>query len=266
MTLIAQVNELELRWAGEAREVRAAQALRYRVFYEELGAVPDPATRRERLDRDAFDDVARHLIVVDRSRSCGARLEVVGCYRLLRESTARRHGGLYTSAEFDLGGLTRERGELLELGRSCVDARHRGGAVMQLLWRGIALYQARHRFGMLIGCASLPGRDIARVAREVRYLHERHLAPLGMRPCARSSRRVAHEPFAAGAYDPSVAFRRLPPLVKGYLRAGAMVGEGAVLDEQFNTIDLCIVLPTERIEARYRRKYAVTGAPEPAFA
>ncbi|MDF1585092.1 GNAT family N-acetyltransferase [Marinimicrococcus flavescens] len=266
MTLIAQVNELELRWAQEARELAAAQALRYQVFYEEMGAVPDAGARLERRDRDAFDAIARHLIVVDRSRSTGGTPAVVGCYRLLRESVARRHGGFYTATEFDLGGLSSEAGEVLELGRSCVHADYRGGAVMQLLWRGIAEYQARHRFGLMIGCASLPGRDVARVARQVRYLHERHLAPLGLRPCARSSRRVAHEPFAAAAYDPSVAFRRLPPLMKGYLRLGAMIGEGAVLDEQFNTIDLCIVLPTDRIEARYRRHYAVQPAREPAFA
>lgn len=266
MTLIAQVNELELRWATEARELDAAQALRYRVFYEEMGAVADAATRRDRRDRDDFDAIARHLIVVDRSRSSGCAPRVVGCYRLLRESVAKRHGGFYTAAEFDLSGLTAVSGEVLELGRSCVDVAYRGGAVMQLLWRGIADYQIRHRFGLMIGCASLPGRDVARIAREVRYLHERHLAPLGMRPCARSSRRVAHEPFAAEAYDPSIAFRRLPPLMRGYLRAGAMVGEGAVLDEQFNTIDLCIVLPTDRIEARYRRHYAVQRDLEPALA
>jgi putative hemolysin len=254
MTLIARVNDLEIRLIADAAELVAAQALRYRVFYEELGAIPDPAMRAARLDADAFDAHADHLIVVDTTRSEPGRPGVVGCYRMLRESVAAARGGFYTAAEFDLAGVDRARGEILELGRSCVDPAYRTGAVMQLLWRGIAEYQDRHRFGLMIGCGSLPGTDVAAVATQIRYLHDHHLAPLEIRPCAHAARRVAHEPFA-GAYDAVAAFRALPPLLKAYLRIGGMIGEGAVLDEQFNTIDVCIVVPTERIEARYLRHY-----------
>jgi putative hemolysin len=256
MTVLTRVNNLEVRLVTRPAELAAAQALRFRVFYEELGAIPDEATRRTRLDIDRFDESADHLIVVDLARTEGAVPCVVGCYRMLRESVARRVGGFYTAGEFDLSGVTAPEGrEVLELGRSCVDAEYRTGTVMQVLWRAIAEYQAWHKIGLMIGCASLPGTDVAPVAEQIRYLHERHLAPLGLRPCAHASRRVAHEPFAVAAYDPQRAFRALPALLKGYLRLGAMVGEGAVLDEQFNTIDVCIVLPTDRIEARYVRHY-----------
>jgi putative hemolysin len=255
MTSIVRVNELELRFVSRPAELAAAQALRYRVFYEELGAIPDPETRKNRLDIDGFDEHADHLVVVDLSRSTPAVPCVVGCYRMLREGVAREIGGFYTAREFDLSGVSRANGDILELGRSCVDADYRTGAVMQLLWRGIAEFQERYRFGLMIGCASLPGTDVAKVAPQIRYLHEQHLAPLGLRPCAHSHRRIAHEPFAAHDYDAAAAGRSLPALLKGYLRLGGMIGEGAVLDEQFNTIDVCIVLPTERIEARYLRHY-----------
>jgi L-ornithine Nalpha-acyltransferase len=266
MTSIVRVNEFELRHVTRPAELAAAQALRYRVFYEELGAIPDPETRKNHLDVDAFDEHADHLIVVDTSRPAGAMPCVVGCYRMLRESVAREIGGFYTASEFDLTGVSRERGEILELGRSCVDAAYRTGAVMQLLWRGIAAFQERYRFGLMIGCASLPGTDVATVAPQIRYLHEKHLAPLGLRPHAHSHRRIAHEPFAAHGYDSAAAGRSLPALLKGYLRLGGMIGEGAVLDEQFNTIDVCIVLPTDRIEARYLRHYRQDGPTDAVIA
>lgn len=268
MTSLARSGPLEARLVLDRAELVAAQELRYRVFFEEQGAVADPVTRRARRDVDRFDGLADHLVVIDHERSTARRPAVVGCYRLLRESVARRGGGFYSEAEFDLAPLLArprepERGELLELGRSCVDPAYRNGTVMQLLWRAIALYLDAHDCSLMLGCASLPGSDVAAVAGQVRYLHERHLAPLGLRPVALAARRVAHEPFAADGFDPRAAFRALPPLVKGYLRLGAMIGEGAVLDEAFNTIDVCIVLPTERIGARYLRHY---GAAPPAEA
>ncbi len=266
MTTIVRLDDLELRLATRPAELAAAQALRYRVFYDEMGAVGDPETRRSRRDVDAFDAHADHLIVVDRARSTPGRPRVVGCYRMMRESVARQIGGFYTATEFDLSGVFAERGEILELGRSCVARAYRSGAVMQLLWKGIAAVTEQLGCGLLIGCASLPGTDVAAVAPQIRCLHERYLAPIGLRPCALANRRIAHEPFAVDGYDPAAAFRMLPPLLKAYLRVGAMIGEGAVLDEQFNTIDICIVLPTDRIEARYQRHYGLGRADQPVAA
>lgn len=263
MVCLARTGPLEARLATGRAELLAAQELRYRVFFEEQGAVAGPTLRRARRDVDRFDGLADHLVVIDRSRTTARGPAVVGCYRLLRESVARCGGGFYSEAEFDLRPLlARPRadagGELLELGRSCVDPDYRNGTVMQLLWRAIAVYLDTHGCSLLLGCASLPGTDVAVVAHQVRYLHEHHLAPMGLRPVALAARRVAHEPFAAEGYDPKAALRALPPLIKGYLRLGALIGEGAVLDEAFNTIDVCIVLPTERIGARYLRHYDVS--------
>ncbi|SNB54608.1 ornithine-acyl[acyl carrier protein] N-acyltransferase [Arboricoccus pini] len=250
--MTTSTTNLEVRLAESASELRQAQALRYRVFFEEMGAVANATTAARRLDVDRFDELADHLVVLDHS---SGRSTVIGCYRMLRRTVVGDVNEFYSAAEYDLSVLASRRREILELGRSCVDAAYRTGTVMQLLWRGIAEYLETHEIGLMIGCASLPGTDIARVAPQIRYLHEHHLAPLPLRPHAHSQCRVAHEPFAADNYLPDRAQRMLPPLLRGYLRVGAMIGEGAVLDQQFNTIDVCVILPTQQIDERYLRHY-----------
>jgi putative hemolysin len=254
MTILARVNQLELRLARDPAEIEAAQRLRYRVFYEEMGAVPTPAMRTRRIDADSFDALAEHLVVVD-LEAAGRRPGVVGCYRVLRESAARGCGGFYTAHEFDLSGVACADGEIMELGRSCVAPEYRTGAVMQLLWRGIADYVALHRVGLMLGCASLPGTVPDRVANVLAFLHHHALAPEGMRPRALGSRFVPTERMPAGQVDARAALKQLPPLLKAYLRMGGMIGEGAVIDRQFNTIDVCLVLPTQQVQAHYQRHY-----------
>ena len=259
MTILARVNQLELRLARDAREIEAAQRLRYRVFYEEMGAVPTPATRASRIDADPFDALAEHLVVVDLTAG-GRRPCVVGCYRVLRESVARGSGGFYTAQEFDLSGVTSGDGELMELGRSCVEPEYRTGAVMQLLWRGIADYVEIHRVGLMLGCASLPGTEPDELANALAFLHHNLLAPEGIRPRALGDRFVSADRLPAERVDARAALRQLPPLLKAYLRMGGMIGNGAVIDHQFNTIDVCLVLPTERVRAQYQRHYRMHRA------
>ena len=256
MIVIMRVNDLELRLVNDGPEIDAAQALRYQVFYEEMGAVPSPAMRATRRDVDRYDSLADHLVVVDIERTVDARLpQVVGCYRVLRESVAQRHGGLYTAGEFDLAGVRAPYGEVMELGRSCVDADYRTGGVMQLLWRGIADYLETYRVGLMLGCASLPGTDPDAVAPALSYLHHHHLAPAELRPRAVPHRRVDADRLPPDRYDSRQVSRHLPPLLKAYLRIGGMIGDGAVVDEQFNTIDVCLVLPTPAVKLRSPRLF-----------
>ncbi|MGD9508595.1 MAG: GNAT family N-acetyltransferase [Geminicoccaceae bacterium] len=256
MTILARVNQLELRLTRDPDEIEAAQRLRYRVFYEEMGAVPTAAMSATGVDADEFDGLAEHLVVVDLDRH-GRQPSVVGCYRVLRESMARGRGGFYTAQEFDLSGLRSADGELMELGRSCVEPEYRTGAVMQLLWRGIADYVDAHRVGLMLGCASLPGTDPDGAANALAFLHHHVLAPEGMRPRALGDRFVSADRLPADQGDTRAALKQLPPLLKAYLRMGGMIGEGAVIDRQFNTIDVCLVLPTERVQAQYQRHYRI---------
>jgi putative hemolysin len=245
---------LQVRLAETAADIDAIQALRYRIFYESLGARPLPEMLRRRRDFDRFDHGCDHLLVLDHGNGGGDKA-VVGTYRLLRRTGARRLGGFYSSDEYDITPLVAHQGEILELGRSCVDADYRQRPAMQLLWNGIAAYVFHYDITLMFGCASLPGTDPDALATPLSYLHYYHLAPSALRPRALNKRYVNMRRLSIGAIDPGRALAALPPLIKGYLRLGGFVGEGAVIDEQFNTTDVCILVKTDLVTAKYSRHY-----------
>ncbi len=252
----AASGSLEVRFARDRKEVAAAQALRFRVFYEEMDARPDAVARASRRDADPFDDVCDHLLVVD--HDLPATEAVVGTYRLLREDVAADRGGFYSAAEYDLSPLTdgpSRRGGLLELGRGCVHPAYRANATIQLLWRGITRYLEIHGIGVMFGCASFPGTrpDEHRVA--LSHLHGAHLAPVRCRVRARADRFVPMDTVPPGSYTLREAVRGLPPLVKAYLRLGAFVGDGVVVDHAFGTTDVFVLLFVDRIAPRYLDRF-----------
>lgn len=256
-----QAGALEVRLAASAAEIRRAQALRYRIFYEDMAAIADADAFLSRRDADRFDDICDHLIVLDRSSPGRSLLrlrpEMVGAYRLLRQEVAARHIGFYSEAEYELIPLLRRKPQLrfLELGRSCVLASYRDGRTIDLLWRGIWRYALAHRVDVMIGCASLEGTDPDRLAVPLSFLHHHARAGIEWSVSARRDQRVEMDRLAPDAIDPAAAFRSLPPLLKGYLRLGAKVGEGAVIDRQFGTIDVFIILPVTAINRRYLDHY-----------
>jgi putative hemolysin len=252
--LEVRAGTLEVRLARDAREIAAAQALRYRVFYQEMGAHPTVETALARRDIDAFDDYCDHLLVFDHARGSGDAA-VVGTYRLIRREAAERIGRFYSAAEYDIGCIARYPGAVLELGRSCIDAQARNRPTMQLLWRGIATYVFEHGIELMFGCASLPGTDPQALAVPLAYLYHHHLAPPALRPRALPERYLDMNRLSSGAFDPTEALGQLPPLLKGYLRLGGFVGDGAVVDQQFNTTDVCIVVKTDLVTEKYYRHY-----------
>jgi putative hemolysin len=249
-----RAGEIELRLAETADEVAAAQRLRYQVFYEEMAAQPTPEMAETRRDADMFDAYCDHLLVIDHEIGPGAA-GVVGTYRLMRRANAARAGRFYSIDEYDISKLVAAPGEILELGRSCIDAAHRSGAAMQLLWRGITDYVMHYDIGIMFGCASLPGTDPAELAVPLSYLHHHHLAPESLRTRAVPERYVDMNMLPPEAIDKKAARALLPPLIKGYLRLGGFVGDGAVVDRQFNTTDVSIIVKTDWVTARYYRHY-----------
>ena len=247
-------GSLEVRLAETTAEVEAAQALRYRVFYEEMAAKPSADMARWRRDFDGFDAVADHLLVIDHSRGQGPE-RVVATYRLIRRESAHQAGDFYTADEYDIQALRDCRGEILELGRSCVGIDHRTGHVMQVLWRGIAAYVFHYDVGLMFGCASLPGIDVDSLSEQLAYLYHHHLAPPALRTKALASRYVDMNLIPADSVDIKAARAALPPLIKGYLRLGGYVGDGAVVDPQFNTTDVCIIVKTDLVTRKYYRHY-----------
>jgi len=249
-----RAGNLGVRVAVSAAEIDAVQALRFRVFYREMGALADAPAAATARDRDAFDQVADHLLVVDHTLGPGPQ-GVVGTYRLIRREAAAHIGRFYSADEYDISGLVSYPGRVLELGRSCVDAAYRNRAAMQLLWRGIAAYVFHYGIDLMFGCASLPGTDPDALAPELTYLHSYHLAPPALRPRALPARYVEMQRMPPEALDPRRVLAQLPPLIKGYLRLGGFVGDGAVIDRQFNTTDVAVVVKTDMVTDKYYRHY-----------
>lgn len=249
---VTDIESISVRIAQNRWEIEAAQRLRYQVFYEEYAATPNKEMAASRLDMDAFDDYADHLIVADKS---DGKEKIVGTYRLIKREAAERYGRFYTSDEYDIGCLLGSGLTLLELGRSCVLPEYRTRPVLQLLWQGIADYVTTHNIELMFGCASLHGTDIKSISKPLAYLHHYHPAPENLRPRAVKGRYINMDLIPKDELNAREVFSALPPLIKGYLRVGATIGDGAVVDHQFNTTDVCIVMQTHLVTRRYRKHY-----------
>src|SRR5262245_7231113 len=253
---LGRVGSLEVRLAQTAAEVRQAQKLRYHVFYQEGAAIPNPGRLFARRDIDGYDAICDHLLVLDhaaRDRSALNRPAVVGTYRLLRQPLAEDYGGFYTAGEFDIASLLARHAKLqfLELGRSCVLAPYRNKRTVELLWHGIHAYFLQNHCDVMFGCASLDGTDPGRLALPLSFLHHYASAPEAWRAHALPERYAEMNRMSKEAISPKDALRALPPLIKGYLRLGAYIGDGAVIDFEFGTTDVLIVLPVSAIKQRY---------------
>lgn len=249
-----RLGNLGVRLARTEAEIDAAQRLRYQIFYNEMAAKPTLEMAARSRDFDRFDDLCDHLLVIDHDRGDGPE-GVVGTYRLIRRAAAIRAGTFYSASEYDISALEAYPGEILELGRSCVDVAYRTRGTMQLLWRGIAAYVWQRGIALMFGCGSLPGTDPQALALPLSYLYFNHLAPEGLRPTALPGLYADMRLMAPDDIDKRAALSQLPPLIKGYLRLGGFVGDGAVIDHQFNTTDVCIVVKTDLVTDKYYRHY-----------
>lgn len=241
---------LSAAFATTTAECETCYRLRYRVFVEEMGAaIP---TGHGGLERDAFDPHCHHLVVRN-----GAG-EIVACTRVLTDTQASLTGGFYSEQEFDLGGIRKLPGRVMEIGRTCVDPQWRRGGTIAALWAGLARFMADNRFAYLIGCASIPMDDGGATARAITdSLIARHLAP--------AERRVRpRRPLPAASPSPNATSTRLPPLLKAYMRLGATVGGEPCWDPAFGCADLFILLESADLQARYLRHFVERRrAPEP---
>ena len=248
-----RAGNLEVFVVTGSEEVRAAQALRYQVFVDEMGAKASAEATLSKLDVDEFDAVCDHLLVV--AHQADGSYKVVGTYRLLRREAMQKIGRFYTDGEFDIALIKQYKGEILEVGRSCVHPDFRNRAVMQLLWRGIGAYVAKFNIGLMFGCASFHGIDPQTHAMALSYLHHYHLAPKEICPRALESRYVEMNLLPKEAVDVKRSFAVLPPLIKGYLRLSGYIGAGAVIDYDYNTTDVSIVVKTDLVTEKYATRY-----------
>lgn len=246
---------LSVRLGTQEQDLRAAQRLRYRVFVEELGGDGPLVDHAARLERDEFDTVVDHLLLVDARRDPAEGDHVIGAYRLLRSDVAERFGRYYCDDEYDLTPLRASGRRMVELGRSCVDPDFRGGSGMFLLWNALADYVLDHGIEVLFGVASFHGTDVAPLAQALSWLHHHHLAPPGLRPVARGPQFQRMDLVPADRLDRRAAMTAMPALIKAYLRLGGVVGEGAWIDRAFNTTDVFLLMDTAAMSDRHRKYY-----------
>jgi putative hemolysin len=262
---LGRIGGLEVRLACNDDEVAAAQEVRYRVFYDELGAGKGRLQALDRRDADRFDPVCDHLLVIDTNRSGPEHRRIVGTYRLLRQEKATVAGGFYSADEFDLPGLVARHPDLqfLELGRSCVLPEYRSKRTIEVLWQGIWAYINHHRIGVMTGCASFHGTDPASHAEALTYLAHHCRTGPSWDIRAVPDRYCSMELMPVERVNAKAAIAALPPLVKGYLRVGARIGDGCVIDHDFRTVDVFVVMPVSEIASRYVNYY---GADAQRFA
>ncbi|PKO90417.1 MAG: GNAT family N-acetyltransferase [Betaproteobacteria bacterium HGW-Betaproteobacteria-10] len=236
----AKRPSLAVGFARTQGDILDAQRLRYRVFAGEMGA--NLPSRTPGVDHDVFDPYCDHLVVRDTASS-----EIVGTYRILSPENARQIG-YYSENEFDLTRLQHLRSRLVEIGRSCVHPDYRTGATITLLWSGLAQYMSERGYDYLMGCASISMADGGHAAASLyNRLAEEHLGPLEYRVFPRC-------PLPLAALQQDLA-TETPPLIKGYLRAGAWICGEPAWDPDFNTADLPILLPMDKVSSRYAKHY-----------
>jgi L-ornithine Nalpha-acyltransferase len=253
--MTAAAPQFETRLALSEEDLAAAQHLRYRVFVEELGGSGDMVDHAAQLERDRFDPFFDHLLLLDHARPGGLREQVVGVYRLLTDDRARAMGQFYSADEYDLSALTSSGRKLLELGRSCLHPDYRGGEAMYQLWTALSDYVAARDIEVLFGVASFHGTDTEALAPSLSLLHARYLAPPELRVRAQDSNFLQMDQMAEADLDRVAAMKAVPALIKGYLKLGGFVGEGAFIDHDFNTIDVCLILDMTRLNEKQTRLY-----------
>ena len=252
-----RIGTLETRLARSEREIDAAQAVRYRVFVEEMNASLNPEAMRLRRDVDAYDAICDHLLVIDNAIEGDIEDQIVGTYRLLRQDVALANGGFYSASEFDIEPLLARHPEkrFMELGRSCVLPDYRTKRTVELLWQGNWAYSLKHDMNAMFGCASFPGVQPEEHALALSFLHHTVSAKGEWAVSARPELRRDMDLMPFEGVNARKALSALPPLIKGYLRLGAMIGDGAVVDHAFNTTDVLVVLPIASISSRYVNYY-----------
>ena len=249
-------GNLLIKLAETNSEIKKAQSLRYSIFYKEKNAKAGLSKKILRRDFDKIDRFADHLIVIDKNRR-SLQNNIIGTYRLIRGDLANQYGGFYTSTEFDLSNIFHlyKNNQILELGRSCIHKNYRNGTTVNLLWKAIANYISIYDIKILLGCASFPGTNVMNFSNELAYLKKNHSLQSEL---SVKSLDVNIYPIN-NSKNKNVSdlklFITLPPLIKGYLRVGGKVSESCFVDHEFNTIDLCVVVQTNDINYKYKKRF-----------
>ena len=232
-------------------EIKKAQSLRYKIFFKEKKIKKKSFKFLLQRDYDFYDKISDHLIIIDNNREI--RDNVIGTYRLLRGNCAKLYRGFYTEQEFDISNLKKNFSskDILELGRSCVHPQYRSGIILKLLWQGISNYIKIYKIKILMGCASFHGTNPSKFKDEFSLLYKSYRLPEDYDVKSLQSNEISFNKNI----NHSTILNKLPPLIKGYLKAGGMVSENFYIDKEFETIDYCVIMLIEKIVSRYQNKF-----------
>ena len=232
-------------------EIKKAQSLRYKIFFKEKKIKRNNLKSLLQRDYVFYDKISDHLIIIDNNRE--VKDNVIGTYRLLRGNCAKLYRGFYTEQEFDISNLKKNFSskDILEVGRSCVHPEYRSGIILKLLWQGISKYIKIYKMKILIGCASFNGTNPSKFKDEFSLLYKSYRLPKSYNVKSLQDNEIS----SGKNIKQSTILNRLPPLIKGYLRAGGMVSENFYIDKEFETIDYCVIILTEKIVSRYQNKF-----------
>lgn len=250
------VDHLRLALATSEEDRLAAERLRYEVFVEELGGDGAMVDHQGRFERDKFDPQFDHLVLIDERRDRSALDHVVGVYRIMPPG----RGDYYSEGEYDLSRLAVSGRRLLELGRSCIRDGYRNGVALHHLWQGLAEYVRQRDIEVLFGVASLHGTDVDALAPSLALLHHNHLAPEDLRVRAQDHVYQPMDLMPLTQIDRVAAMRAVPALIKSYLKLGGFVGDGAFVDHDFNTTDVCLIIDIDRLNPTARARYSGEAA------
>ena len=251
-----EAGNLIIKLAETNSEIKYAQLLRYSVFYKEKNAKATLSKKMLRRDYDKIDRFADHLIVIDKDRR-NFQNKIIGTYRLMRGDLANQFGGFYTSTEFNLSNILQlyKNNEILELGRSCVHKKYRNGTTINLLWKAIANYISIYDIKILLGCVSFPGTNVMKFSDQLSYLKRNHSLQNELSVESLDNNIYPIHNSKNKNISDIKNFVKLPPLIKGYLRVGGKVSESCFVDHDFNTIDLCVVVKTNNIDDKYKKRF-----------
>ncbi len=234
-----------VRFAKTADEVRAAQALRYRVFYQEKHGNPTAEMQEHQRDMDQWDDGGFHIVVLD--TRVQEQPAVVGTLRLFFSGCLAPQQQFYTEETFDVTRLKKHFGNALELSRFCVDPDGRGGVILMLIWKYAMSFIQDNSIPVMLGCASFAEANVQKHLPILNYLYEHHLAPQSLRP----EPKVKEHIDLNALYEPNPSWdeaqKSIPTLLRGYLKLGAKISDAAIVDTAFNTVYVAIYVETSHM-------------------
>lgn len=243
--------DFEVKIAQDKKEIQQALRLRYEIFKVEMAGFAKTPKAHD-LDIDIYDKLCDHLIVIDRTVN-----KIVGTYRLLLGSRLGKNLGFYSEKFFDLRNIKRLANEhqILELGRSCIHKDYRSRPVINLLWSGIAKYIKDYNVRYLFGSTRLYTSEPDEVSRIFKFIKERFYAPSEYRVYPRAKNRLRGLKHNVKVENPRELFRHLPPLIKGYIRAGVMVCGSPAINHNLGSVVIFILLDVEKISPSYRQHF-----------